>query len=56
MMHMYRHWTVAATGRNASADNLWALKKYCAKSFEGNTADIDAFFKQQGYSADMDYV
>ena len=40
----------------ADADNIWALKSYCAKTFEGNGLDIDAFFKQTGYTPDMDYL
>lgn len=38
------------------ADNLWALKGWCRKSFEGMEADMEAFFKSNGYSEDMDYV
>ena len=38
------------------ADNLWALKGWCRKSFEGMEADMEVFFQSNGYSEDMDYV
>ena len=38
------------------ADNLWILKGWCRKSFEGREAEMESFFKEQGYSGDMDYV
>ena len=50
------HLKRSLTGLVASADNIWALKSYCAKAFEGNGTDIDAFFKQTGYTPDMDYL
>lgn len=40
----------AAASANRWADNIEALHSWCKRKFEGRGQELDAFFKEQGYS------
>ncbi|KAK9826737.1 hypothetical protein WJX81_002821 [Elliptochloris bilobata] len=47
---------IAKASANRWLDNVWALQSWCKKRFEGNESSLDAFFKENGLSEDMDYI
>lgn len=47
---------VAHEAANRWLDNIYCLMTWCRKKYPGQEAELASFFKENGYSDDLDYI